>query len=131
MLNAIISFKIINRLIIFFPIDKSWIYFYITVSQKNIPGLRPGRFNMVDTVLFFFRPGEFMFFDHIFKIIIHRRNTNKSCLASAIHDQLVNIIAGFFFLENDAIFYKLLKIVFCFFIHSMAVNIYVIRQVNF
>ncbi len=103
----------------------------IAVSEEYITGLCTGGFDMIDAVLFFFRAGELMFFDEVLFIIINGAAAYESSLAASIHDELINIVAGFFFAEEGAAADEVLQVFFRLIINGLRMYVNVIRQIDF
>src|SRR5690625_2799842 len=97
---------------------------YGPISQKYVSGLCPGSQNMVYPVLFFFRTGQFMFFNDFIFIIQYRRYCYETSLALAIHGQLINIITGLFFHKKKIFFLENMQVLPGFFINTFVMNIH-------
>src|SRR4051812_36475269 len=85
---------------------------------------------MIDPVQLFFRPCEFMFFDHVIEIVIYRRQAYQACLSSSFPGKFINIVTGLFILEEDMPFCKLLKVGLCFLIYFITIGVGAVRKVD-
>jgi len=118
MCNIVGGYKIIYRLMYFFPVFNQGINFFnIPVGQKNITGLCTACFYMIDAILFLFGPRKFMFLYNVIFIIIYGAAANQAGLAAAIHYELVDVVAGLVFPEQYFLSYKCVQVFFCLFIY--------------
>src|SRR5690242_6143985 len=130
-LNSFFSSKIIRSVFCALPFLHYFIrLFIVPESKKNISGLSAGGLDMIDAILFFFWPCQFMFFDQAFFIISYRTTTNQSGLRLIIHCKLVDIITRFAFAKNNRPADKCIQVFFCFVINFLAVNVGTRRKIN-
>ena len=80
------------------------------IGQEYIARLRPDSLHVVDPVVFLFRAGQLVLLYNSFFIISHRTAGNQAGLALPIHNEPIDIEAGFVFFEQDPFFDKGLKI---------------------
>ena len=78
---------------------------------------------MANPVLFFFRTGIFVFFDHTIFVIFNGSTGTNSCLCPSIHSQLIDVIAGFIILNETAILHPVPKHFLCLGINLICVHI--------
>jgi hypothetical protein len=131
MTNAVIGHKIIHRLMAVFPLPDNIVNLrHIAVSKEYITGLCAGGGDMVNAVLLFFGAGKFVLFDDVLLVIVYRTGGYQAGLAAAIHDELINIVAGFVFPEQDASLNKRIDIFFCFLVHRLAMAVHAVGQVD-
>ncbi|MNY09387.1 hypothetical protein D3C86_1423020 [compost metagenome] len=132
MADLIFRSKLIYRLMIGFPVFQRMVHIgYIFTGQEYQPGMRTGYFNMISAVQNTVRLGKFMFLDAVMRIVFQGRAAYQSCLATAVHHQLVYIITLLVVLYQDALFNKTLQVVFGLQVYFRTVSMCCLRQIDF
>ena len=124
MANAVRRSKIIFRFLLLYLIYDSCNFCIVAVRQKDWSCLCITDIYVANTVLFLFRTGIFMLFDHIILIIIDRRACGDTGLCPSIHGQLVNIITSLFVPYKIPLFHHIPQGIMGFLINLRRISVY-------
>lgn len=76
----------------------------VLVREEHRFAVRARYFNVPQTVLFFVRPCELVFFDEVGQVVVYVIERCKTRLARALFDESVDIETGRLFLNQTAVF---------------------------
>src|SRR5690606_33422206 len=100
MLNTVFRSEVVLRCMLLFPGGNKLIHSrYIVVCQEHYTCLGTGGFYMINPVEFLLGPGKFMFLNNTLVIVLYGRTTYQPGLLPSIHNQAVQVVAGFIILN--------------------------------
>ena len=100
------------------------------ISQEDGAGIGIAAVDMLAAVLFFIGAGQLVLADDIVEIIIDRSAADNTGLGAAVHDLAVNIKAGLFLTNEDAVGDHLMQAVGRSLVDDISIDIGILRQVD-